>query len=57
MKIGDTIADFDNPFLIPLLKKYSKKDIASAAQITLEKVFLKHLEVISEKQLLAVSES
>ena len=52
---GSYIADFDNPFLIPLLKKFSKKDIASAAQITLEKVFLEHLSVIPSNQNLAVA--
>ena len=52
---GSYIADFDNPFLIPLLKKFSKKDIASAAQITLEKVFLQHLDIISSNQKLTVA--
>ena len=52
---GNYIADFDNPFLISLLKKYTKKDIASATQITLENVFLRHINNLSGNNRLAVA--
>jgi carbamoyltransferase len=52
---GTYLADFDNPFLISLLKKYSKKDIASATQITLENVFLQHIKELEGNNRLAVA--
>ena len=51
----DLHTHFDNPYLLSLTRKYSSKDIAASAQITLEKVFIKHINCLKPNTQLAVA--